>query len=154
MFVITIILLMLAGCRGLWAWKDLGIKFRYQTIKACSQAMASGKNSLASSLVSLKRLEYLFYSRWCQLSSLWTLVVLNGAFGQIDFMLRQFELALFVQLRYYSVIASNCPYCFWNLYNKNYFKLIRGFDWQMRGFNSVLFVWYKSKYVKIVTERF
>ncbi|KAL3538015.1 hypothetical protein ACH5RR_001381 [Cinchona calisaya] len=45
------------------------------------------------------------FTRWCQLGGLWTFVALHGAFGLIGFMLRQFELAQYVQLRPYNAIV-------------------------------------------------
>ncbi|KAB1670044.1 hypothetical protein ES319_1Z204500v1, partial [Gossypium barbadense] len=49
------------------------------------------------------------FTRWCQLGGLWTFVTLHGAFGLIGFMLRQFELALSIQLRPYNAIAFSGP---------------------------------------------
>ncbi|KAG8369421.1 hypothetical protein BUALT_Bualt14G0010400 [Buddleja alternifolia] len=38
------------------------------------------------------------FTRWCQLSGLWTFVAMHGIFGLIGLLLRQFELARSVQL--------------------------------------------------------
>ncbi|GAV80812.1 LOW QUALITY PROTEIN: Photo_RC domain-containing protein, partial [Cephalotus follicularis] len=48
------------------------------------------------------------FTRWCQLGGLWTFVALHGTFGLIGFMLRQFELARFVQ-RPYNAITFSVP---------------------------------------------
>ncbi|CAN4101845.1 unnamed protein product [Withania somnifera] len=73
-------------------------------------------NSLAHSLLLLWGPEAQGdFTRWCQLGVSWTFVALHGAFGLIGFMLRQFELARYVQLRPYNAIAfsrSNCRFCF------------------------------------------
>jgi photosystem II P680 reaction center D2 protein len=69
-------------------------------------AVSTPANSLAHSLLLLWGPEAQgYFTRWCQLGGLWTFVALHGAFGLIGFMLRQFELALSIQLQPYNAIS-------------------------------------------------
>ncbi|KAH0447480.1 hypothetical protein IEQ34_023703 [Dendrobium chrysotoxum] len=63
-------------------------------------AVSTPANSLAHSLGPEAQADL---TRWCQLGGLWTFVALHG------FMLRQFELALSVQLRPSNAIAFSAP---------------------------------------------
>ncbi|PIN07444.1 Photosystem II [Handroanthus impetiginosus] len=67
-------------------------------------------NSLAHFLLLLWGLEAQGdFTNWCQLGGTWTFVALHGAFGIIGFMLRQFELARFIQLRPFNAITFSGP---------------------------------------------
>jgi photosystem II P680 reaction center D2 protein len=67
-------------------------------------------NSLAHSLLLLWGPEAQGdFTRWCQLGGLWTFVALHGDFGLIGFMLRQFELSQYIQLRPYNAISFSAP---------------------------------------------
>ncbi|KAE9587525.1 Photosystem II D2 protein [Lupinus albus] len=69
-------------------------------------AISTPANSLPHSLLLLwGPKEQGDFTLSCQLGGLWTFVALHDAFGLIGFLLHQFELARYVQLRPYNVIA-------------------------------------------------
>lgn len=73
------------------SWCTHGLASSY--LEGCNfltAAVSTPANGLAHSLLLLWGPEAQGdFTRWCQLGSLWTFVALLGAFGLIDFMLRQ-----------------------------------------------------------------
>ncbi|KAM0070952.1 Photosystem II D2 protein [Helianthus debilis subsp. tardiflorus] len=99
------------GTTFVTSWYTHGLASSY--LEGCNYltaAISTPANSSAHSLILLWGPEAQGdFTRWCQLGGLWTLVALHGAFGLIGFMLRQFELARFVQLRPYNAITFSGP---------------------------------------------
>ena len=99
------------GTTFVTSWYTHGLVSSY--LEGCNfltAAVSTPVNSLAHSLLLLWGLKAQGdFTRWCQLVGLWTFVALHVTFGLIGFMLRQFELAQFVQLRPYNAIAFFVP---------------------------------------------
>jgi photosystem II P680 reaction center D2 protein len=99
------------GTTFVTSWYTHGLASSY--LEGCNfltTAFSTPANSLSHSLLLLWGPEAQGdFTRWCQLGGLWTFVALHGAFGLIGFMLCQFELARYVQLRPYNAIAFSAP---------------------------------------------
>src|ERR1043165_8969107 len=100
------------GTTFVTSWYTHGLASSY--LEGCNfltAAVSTPANSLAHSFLLLWGPEAQGdFTRWCQLGGMWTFVALHSAFGLIGFMLRQFELARYVEETYSMVTANR----FWS----------------------------------------